>query len=77
MNSELSNDPDLAPAGARVMSCFVKVTPVELRGSDSNIERWSLAVHRKVVVRPVEAWAFSRVGAAKCAQRLIHALPTG
>ena len=45
MNSEMSNDPAMLLVGAHVMSCFVKVTPVEFKGSDSATERWNLSFH--------------------------------
>jgi len=35
-------DPDMAPAGKHVMSCFVQYTPYELKGSDWNAERNNL-----------------------------------
>ena len=35
-------DPDMAPAGKHVMSCFVMYTPYELKGSDWDTERQNL-----------------------------------
>jgi phytoene dehydrogenase-like protein len=35
-------DPDMAPAGKHVMSCFVMYTPYELKGSDWDTERANL-----------------------------------
>ncbi len=36
-------DPDMAPPGKHVMSCFVQYTPYELRGSDWPTERENMA----------------------------------
>jgi isopentenyl phosphate kinase len=37
-------DPDMAPAGKHVMSCFVMYTPYELKGSTWDLERDNLGV---------------------------------
>ena len=46
-------DPDMAPPGSHVMSCFVEYTPYKLRGSDWDTERQNLG---DTVQRTIESF---------------------
>ena len=39
-------DPDMAPPGKHVMSCFVQYAPYHLKGSDWDTERRAVRRHR-------------------------------